>query len=61
MIIRSVTFAFERRRAGDDQARDILTLDDRQDTRTPRVFRDDRDAFNRRFDDPPSRDLTGRH
>lgn len=57
MIIRSVSFTFERRRLGDDDARGILTLDDRQDTRTPRVFRESREMLGRRYDDPPARDL----
>ena len=60
MIIRSVSFPFERRRAGDELARDILTLDDRQDSRTPRALRDDREPMFRRFDDKPSRDLVSR-
>lgn len=57
MIIRSVSFAFERRRMTDDDARGILTLDDRQDTRTPRLSREWPDHPLRRHDDPPSRDL----
>lgn len=61
MIIRTVSFAFERRRIGDDDARGILTLGDRQDSRTPRLFRDnDSDRF-RRFDDQPARDLTEKY
>jgi hypothetical protein len=60
MIIRSVSFAFERRRITDDESRAILTLSDRQDTRTPRAFREWPDHPMRRHDDPPSRDLTSR-
>lgn len=61
MIIRTISFAFERRRIGDDDARGILTLGDRQDTRTPRTLRESgQDRGGRRFDDPPSRDLIER-
>ena len=58
MIIRTVPFAFERRRIGDDDARGILTLGDRHDSRTPRLFRESDSDRYRRFDDPPYRDLT---
>lgn len=61
MIIRTVSFGFERRRAEDDTARGILTLDDRQDSRTPRMLRDATPDRGRRFDDAPARDLIERH
>ena len=58
MINRTISFAFERANPSDEVSRDVLTLDDRHDTRTPRLFRERRgEPSMRGNDDYPSRNL----